>query len=260
MSNVNCTLRSLLLILLLAFLVTCAVVCHAAPAATGSAAVPDVTDLLKRSDAYRNGWPSFTTHVRITNFEAGKPDEEKLYEVSQKGTDKTYVEFMSPREKGRHLLMLGDDMWVYLPDTSRPVRITPLERLSGDASNGDVARTNYAVDYAPVYVRSEKVGTDECYVLELTAKRKGATYQRILYWVRMADARPLRAEFYLTSGKHIKSATFDEYANFDGRLLLHRLTLYDEIRHNSHSVLEYSGSTPRSLPDKLFYQGRSDRF
>jgi hypothetical protein len=55
-------------------------------------------------------------------------DEDKLYEVSQKGTEKTYVEFLSPREKGQHLLMLGDDMWVYLPDTSRPVRITPLER------------------------------------------------------------------------------------------------------------------------------------
>ena len=117
-----------------------------------------------------------------------KPDEEQLYKVSQKGTEKTYVEFMSPREKGEHLLMLGDDMWVYLPDTSRPVRITPLERLSGDASNGDVARTNYAVDYTPVYLRTEKVGAEECYVLELTAKRKGATYQRILYWLRAGCA------------------------------------------------------------------------
>jgi outer membrane lipoprotein-sorting protein len=260
MSNVNCTLRSLLIIMLVGFLVTCALVCHAAPAATGTAAMPDATDLLKRSDAFRNGWPSFVTHVKITNFEAGKADEEKLYEVSQKGTDKTYVEFMSPREKGRHLLMLTDDMWIYLPDTSRPVRITPLERLSGDASNGDVARTNYAVDYTPSYVRTEKVGATECYVLDLTAKRKGATYQRIVYWIRVEDARPVKAEFYLTSGKHIKSATFDDYANFDGRLLLHRLTLYDEIRHNSHSVLEYSGSVPRALPDKLFYQGRSDRF
>lgn len=260
MSNVNCVLRSFLLLMLIAFLITCAVVVHAAPAESGTAPVPNAADLLKLSDAYRNGWPAFTTHVKITNFEAGKPDEEKLYEVSQKGTDKTYVEFMSPREKGRHLLMLGDDMWVYLPDTSRPVRITPLERLSGDASNGDVARTNYAVDYTPVYLRREKVGTDECYVLELTAKRKGATYQRILYWVRVADARPMRAEFYLTSGKHIKSATFDEYRDFDGKLLLHKLTLYDEIRHNSHSVLEYTGSSPRTLPDKLFYQGRADRF
>jgi outer membrane lipoprotein-sorting protein len=260
MSNVNCILRGLLIMMLVGFIVTCALVCHAAPAATGTAAVPDATDLLKRSDAFRNGWPSFVTHVKITNYEAGKADEEKLYEVSQKGTDKTYVEFMSPREKGRHLLMLIDDMWVYLPDTSRPVRITPLERLSGDASNGDVARTNYAADYTPSYVRTEKVGATECYVLDLTAKRKGATYQRILYWIRAEDARPVKAEFYLTSGKHIKSATFDDYANFDGRLLLHRLTLYDEIRHNSHSVLEYSGSVPRALPDKLFYQGRSDRF
>jgi hypothetical protein len=100
----------------------------------------------------------------------------------------------------------------------------------------------------------------ECYVLELTAKRKGATYQRILYWLRAPDARPVKAEYFLTSGKQIKSATFDEFAPYNGKELLSRLTLYDEIRHNSHSVLEYSGAAPRSLPDKLFYQGRSDKF
>lgn len=255
MSRVDFTLRSFLLAVTIAFLIAWAVIGHAATAAT-----PDATALLKRSDSYRNGWPSYTLRVKITDYEAGKSDEEHFYEVSQKGTDKTYVEFMSPREKGRHLLMLGDDMWIYLPDTSRPVRITPLERLSGDASNGDVARTNYAADYAPEYVREEKVGKDDCYVLNLTAKRKGATYQRILYWIRVEDARPVRAEFYLTSGKHIKSATFDEYTQSGGRLLLRRLTLFDEIRHQSHSVLEYSDMAPRSLPDKLFYQGRSDRF
>jgi Outer membrane lipoprotein-sorting protein len=70
----------------------------------------------------------------------------------------------------------------------------------------------------------------------------------------------VRAEFYLTSGKHIKSATFDEYTSTGGKMLLRRFTLYDEIRHNSHSVLEYSNSAPRDLPDKLFYQGRADRF
>ncbi len=231
-----------------------------APALPGRAASPDAETLLKLSDSFRNGWPTYVVHVKITDYEAGKPDEEHLYQVSQKGVDKTYVEFLSPREKGEHLLMLGDDMWIYLPDTSRPVRITPLERLTGDASNGDVARTNYAADYTAVYLRTEKVDAAECYVLELTAKRKGATYQRILYWLRVADARPTRAEFYLTSGKHIKSATFDEYEISGGKMLLRKLTLYDEIRHNSHSILEYSDAAPRSLPDKLFYQGRADMF
>jgi outer membrane lipoprotein-sorting protein len=239
---VNCTLRTLLLVMLIGLLL-CAVVSRAATAA------PDAEAVLKRSDSYRNGWTSYVLHVKITSYESGK-----------KGTEKTYVEFLSPREKGQHLLMLGDDMWEYLPDTSRPVRITPLERLSGDASNGDVARTNYAADYTPVYLRTEKVGDQLCYVLNLTAKRKGATYQNILYWVRVEDDRPVRAEFHLTSGKLIKSATFDDYSAVAGHQQLRRMTLYDEIRHNSHSVLEYSSIAPRELPDKLFYQGRTDRF
>ena len=256
MSNINCVLRTFLLVFFVCLLAACVLVGHAATPTTA----PDAEAILKRADAFRNGWPSYVLHVKITNFESDKADEEKLYEVSQKGTEKTYVEFMSPREKGQHLLMLGDDMWVYLPDTSRPVRITPLERLSGDASNGDIARTNYAADYNASYVRTEKAGAEECNVLELTAKRKGATYQRILFWVRREDARPVKAEFYLTSGKFIKSATFDEYASVGGKSQLRRMTLYDEIRHNSHSILEYSGIAPRDLPDKLFYQGRTDRF
>lgn len=148
-----------------------------------------------------------------------------------------------------------------LPAGYQPPRADhPAQCLTGDASNGDVARTNYAEDYSPVYLRTEKVGTIECYVLESKAKRKGATYQRIDYWIRTEDARPVRAEFYLTSGKLIKSATFDEYLESNGKPLLRKLTLYDEIRHNSHSVLEYSSAAPRELPDKLFYQGRADRF
>jgi len=34
------------------------------------------------------------------------------------------------------------------------------------------------------------------------------------------------------------------------------MTLYDQIRKNSHSVLEYSGFEARELPDRLFHQGR----
>jgi len=117
--TINWLLRSLLLAVTIAFLIAWAALGHAATA-------PDAAALLKRSDSYRNGWPAYTLRVKITNYEANKSDEDHLYEVSQKGTDKTYVEFMSPREKGRHLLMLADYMWIYLPDTSRPVRITPL--------------------------------------------------------------------------------------------------------------------------------------
>lgn len=240
---------------LLWFLAGCAwCACAASISDAGAQAI------LEQSDLRRNGWSSYVGRVKITNYESGKADEEHLYQVSQKGADKTHVEFLSPREKGSFLLMLGDDMWVYLPDTSRPVRITPLERLTGDASNGDIARTNYAYDYDATYLRREKCGDTECHVLELTARRKASTYHRIEYWLRVADARPVKAEFYLTSGKHIKSATFDEYRAVAGTTRLVRMTLYDQIRKQSHSVLEFYDFQPRELPDKLFHQGRLDRF
>jgi len=229
----------------------------------GPASVPNAADpaaLLKQSDRARNPWPSFVTRITISNFETGKQDEDHAYQVYAKGSEKTYVEFMSPQEKGRHLLMLTDDMWIYLPDTSRPVRITPLERLSGNASNGDVARTSYSTDYDATYLRRETVDGIDCHVLELTAKRKGATYRKIHYWLRADNVLPYKADFFVVSGKMIKSATFDEYQTSQGRTVLKRMTIYDQIRKNSRSVIDYLQFTPRDLPDKMFYQGRSGDF
>ncbi len=225
-----------------------------------AAAVPDTAALLRQFDAVRNGWESFVVRVRIENFEQGKQDEEHEFEVYQKGTERTYVEFLSPREKGRHLLMLGDDMWIYLPDTSRPIRITPMERLSGNASNGDVARTNYAVDYNAVYLGAEAVEGVPCHRLELTAKRKGATYRKVRLWLRTSDARPVRSDYFLASGKLFKSATYDRYGDVGGHTMLRQMTIYDQVRKNSRSVIHYLRIEPRSLPDRMFHQGRSERF
>lgn len=231
-----------------------------AVAAVCAAAGPDAQALLKRYDALRNGWNSFSVRVAIQTFENGHADEAHLFEVYQKGTDRTYVEFLSPRDKGRHLLMLGDDMWIYLPDTSRPIRITPLERLQGNASNGDVARTNWAADYDAVWLRDEAVDGANCHVLELTARRKGATYRKIHLWLRIDNGRPVKTDLFLASGKHAKSASYDRYEEVQGRTQLKRMTIYDQIRKKSYSVMEYDGWKPQNLPDRMFHQGRSERF
>lgn len=225
--------------------------------AVGSGVNPEA--LLRQADDYRNGAESYVVRMKITNYEGDKRNEEHLYQVSQKGSEKTHVEFLSPREKGQFLLMLGDNMWVYLPGTSRPVRITPLERLTGNASNGDVARTHFAVDYEPTYLRDEPVNDVPCHVLALNAKRKGATYRRIDYWIRTKDGRPMKADFFLASGKHIKSASYDQYDQINNKAVLVKMTIYDQVRKKSRSVIEYSSFVERELPDKLFHQNRMDR-
>jgi hypothetical protein len=80
-------------------------------------------------------------------------------------------------------------------------------------------------------------------------------------WLRSgATNRPVKADFYLASGKHAKSATYDRYEEVRGRTQLQRMTIYDQIRKQSWSVMEYADWQPRNLPDRMFHQGRSERF
>jgi len=207
--------------------------------------------ILQLADQYRAGWGSFSLWVRITNYKRDRLEEESQYEVYVR-TTKSYVKFLNPRDKGRSLLMLEDDMWIYIPSTSRPIRISPMQRLSGNVSNGDVARTNYAGDYAAVLLKEDSIDGRDCYLLELTAKRKGATYPKIQYWISKSDYTPRKAEFFLTSGKNHKTALYDSFQDFQGRHLLARMTIVDKIRREEKSVMEYLRYAPREIPDKYF--------
>jgi outer membrane lipoprotein-sorting protein len=208
--------------------------------------------ILQRSDMSRNGWDSYAVHTTIRNFEDGKLKDEGRFDVTIKGMNKTLVKFLNADVKGEYLLMVDDDMWIYMPDTRKPIRITPLQRLMGDASNGDVARTRYAQDYSAKLLREEVLEGTPCYVLDLTAKRDGATYNRIEYWVAKGTNRPKRAEIYLTSGKHYKTIDFDTYAEILGRPLLTRMTITDRLRSGRTTIMLYDSYGPRELPDKYF--------
>src|SRR5947209_5031724 len=112
-----------------------------------AARAEDAAAILRRVDAFRNPLESFVLDVQLTSFR-NDSSETSGFRVYGQGSDKSLVEFRSPAsEQGRYLLMLRDAMWMYMPNTSRPIRISPLQRLMGEASNGDVARTNYTVDY-----------------------------------------------------------------------------------------------------------------
>ncbi len=140
---------------------------------------PTAEEILQQSDLSRNGWESYTNITNIKNYVDEELKDEGSFEVSMKGADKTLVKFLNADVKGQYLLMLDDAMWIYMPNTRKPIRITPLQRLMGDASNGDIARTHYADDYTATFKRGEVIDGVHCFMLELTAKRDGATYQRI---------------------------------------------------------------------------------
>jgi outer membrane lipoprotein-sorting protein len=217
----------------------------------------DAARLLAAADGFRGGLDSGIVQVKLTNYDHDRVVEEAGFEVSVKG-ENSLVRFLSVRSKGQSLLMRGDDMWFFLPAVARPVRITPIQRLLGNVSNGDLARLRYAIDYDISIEGEADANGVPCTVLDLRAKRKGATYQRVRYFVRKSDAQPVKAEYFLTSGKAIKTAAFGGLRDMGGRPTLTRIEIHDATRPESRTTMEFISITPRPLPDKLFSPARSE--
>jgi outer membrane lipoprotein-sorting protein len=211
-----------------------------------------VDEIMAAADRGRNGWDSFSVDVKITNYKNERLESSSTYEVLIKGADRTLVRFNDPRDKGKLLLMLEDAMWLYMPSTSRPIRVTPLQRLSGNASNGDVAQTSLSANYAATLGGREAVDGEPAYVLDLTARKKSATYQKVRYWVAEKTLLPLKAEFQLASGKPSKTCRYERYETVGGRPVLRRLVILDLLRADQKTVMEYEKYAPRELEDKLF--------
>lgn len=219
-----------------------------------TAGPPSVTasQLVKAADRSRNGWAAFVVDVEITNYKGEKVDAVSSYQVFIKGSDKSLVKFQDPVDKGKFLLMTEDFMWFYLPSASRPIRISPLQRLSGNASNGDVAQLSLLDNYSASLLPDGEAAGKPAYVVDLVAKRESATYQSVRYWISQDSLLPQEAEFRLTSGKPSKKVVFAEYEKVDGRTLLRRQVIYDLLRKGEKTVLDFRKYSPRDLPDKMF--------
>jgi len=223
------------------------------PATPAPAPPPDPQQILEKAERFRTGgWDAFAMDVKITDEAAG-PRAVTNYQVLVKGALQTLVRFTDPSDKGKLLLMVEEGMWLYLPSASRPIRVTPLQRLAGNASNGDVAQTDFAILYTATVAGEEVLAGRPAWVLELTAKKKNATYHSVRYWVAKDGLLPLQAELRLTSDKPSKLARFEEYQDVGGRRLLKRQTIVDLLRNGRpRTVLEYRDYAARALPDRLF--------
>ena len=217
---------------------------------------PDAATILDRADRFRGNWPSVMVKTRIDNYDGETLAESADFDIAVKG-DNTLVTFLSPKYKGQTLLSRGDDMWIYLPSVARGVRITPIQRLLGNASNGDLARLRYALDYTPAITGEETVNGTTSVVLDLQAKRKGATYQRIRYAVRKGDSLPIKADFFLTSGRQVKTAFFEELKRFAGQEVVSRIVIYDELRARTKTIMHFLDFVPRPIDDKTFNPSRN---
>ncbi len=217
----------------------------------GTATASDVESILKKTDAFRLQEGASQVDTLVQTFKGGRPDKEKRYQVLTKTGGKSLVLMRSPGEIGQKVLMVGDDFWMLLPGSARPFRITPLQKLLGDASTGDIATMTWAGDYDGTVTREVDVDGVPCLELELEAKRKSLSYQRIVLHVAKRDYRPVHADLFAASKRKLKQARY-VVEQRDGRPTVTRMVLTDEVQSSHETVVNIVASKPRSLGDELF--------
>ncbi len=213
----------------------------------------DARALVAAADEVRFPKDGFQVDIRVeSNNGAGKKSLHG-YRVLSKGNTRTVVLTTAPAtDRGQMMLMRESDLWIFLPSVSQPVRLPLSQKLTGQVANGDLARANFSGDYRPKVLREEQIDGKDYVVLELTAERRGVTYQKVLYWVEKKSRWPYKAEFYTISNRLLKTARYQKFTMMAGRLRPTRLILEDGVKQGDVSVMDYKDMKLRGLADKVF--------
>jgi len=237
---------------------------------TLSVAAPSAGDILAAADAIRNPPGAFSLTVTLTEFQAGKQvDTSTLTSYSRtqpSGQYASLIRFVLPaRDAGKLMLKNGKDLWFYDPAAKASVRLSPQQRLLGQASNGDVATVNLSKDYKPTLAGQEEVQDGErqkrkAHKLNLTAVSADVTYASIDLWVDADNNRPIKARFFSESDRLLKTAY---YRRFQPQLGAERPTetvIIDGINLQSVTLMRYSNYVARAIPDTWMQRDFLPRF
>jgi hypothetical protein len=229
------------------FIVTCFIVCIT----TQHAQAGDIANYLRKADSYRLEADSMQVETEVKLFKSGKLDKERLYTVYLKNGRRSLVLMQSAGEKGQKVLMLGDDFWQIMPQSQRPIRITPMQKLLGDASVGDIATMNWSDDYDGSVSGEIDVDGIHCLHLSLTARNKGVSYKRIELFIAKGDSRPVKADLYVASDKLAKQARFT-VASVKGRQQVTAMVIKDQIQTGRETVISYLSRKVSRVPEEYF--------
>lgn len=210
----------------------------------------DGTQLLQKVD--RNLEPeSYEMYRKLINIEPdGSRTEFVLYSV-KKGRDKLLALFLDPpSEKDRATLRLGENMWLYIPNVGKPVRIASLQSVIGGIfNNADILRLDYAAEYDVDAMTEDK----DTYLLSLKAKTGDVAYDRLKMKVDKKTVLPTVIECYAASGLLIKTLTYKDVKDFGGGIKRPATLETDSPLHKGYkSVMLYGQIRARTLRDEVF--------
>lgn len=174
--------------------------------------------------------------------------------------DKSLTVFDHPRDvKGTAFLSYAkildpDDQWLYLPALKR------VKRISSKNKSGPFVGSEFAYEdlssrelkkFTYTWLRDEKCGDLECFVLEQKPTYESSGYTKTIVWYDKAEYRQQKIDFYDRKDTLLKTLTYGDYRQYLGKYWR---------SHNMYVVNHQTGKKTRLLVDDMKFQtGVKDR-
>jgi len=220
------------------------------PLAFGQDSVTGNAQLLRKVDRNLNP-ESYQSYRKLINIEPNGRKKEFILFTVKKGKDKVAALFISPAsEKGRSSLRLEENMWLFIPNIGKPVRITSLQSVVGGVfNNADILRLDYAEEYN---VQKIQDLSGEL-LLYLKAKTKSVAYDQLKMWVDKKKNLPNKVECLTQTAMLIKTIYFKQTRDFGGGIVRPSVIETKSPLHKGYkSVMIFAGIKQRNFKDEVF--------
>lgn len=221
---------------------------------------PPANEIMEGIDRVRNPNQSYRVMLALTEYVNGKPrDRDDLVVYVQQNEQSRQLNNLvryaePPRDAGKTVLFKGKDLWFYDPNSKASIRISPQQRLLGQAAEGDVLSVNLARDYTAKIVGEETLqdadhNSRDCWHLDMTAATPDAVYNHVEFWAERGTNHPIKGKFYSDSGRLLKIAYYHKYEEQAGALRPAQVILIDAVNSNLATTIDYSEYRFQDIPD-----------
>ncbi len=153
-------------------------------------------------------------------------------------------------EKGRSTLRLDDNMWLYLPDVGKPIRITSMQSVVGGVfNNSDIMQLDFSAEYD---IKAQKEENGQI-VLDLKAKNESVAYDHLVMEVDKKTLTPTKIICYTSTDMLIKTLYYKDIKDFGGGIVRPAVIETDSPLYKGYkSIMVYGKMIERAFPNEIF--------
>jgi len=167
----------------------------------------------------------------------------KVVMMSRKDGDlrRIFVRFQSPADvAGTSFLGIDDNgnrtQFLFLPAMAKS------RRISGKQRNASFVGTDYSYadldnrdidDSTKKRLADEKVGSQDCFVVEVAPSSKESAYAKVTLWIAKSSWLPARIRFFDAAGGELKRLTVQEVKKVENRWVITESKMVDLKRQHT---------------------------